>query len=437
MRIHVETTIDKDNRRALKKFFKAFYGEEFAPKNEFHYNEAEDGGGIASIDLYFKGKPPVKIIASIAGLGKITYHMFDNQGTYSLESDVQTEIENHISEVEKNDAQSKTDDALAFLDEKVEEEIIELDEKAEEKKKEVTTEDQSTTNRQAVREIIQLMKSSTNFETLAGQIADFLKISERMNEAFVFILKTVHQENKQITWHDLIQGMQAQGVTFNTYFRQKLIHVVKEKTGMNLVQFSKWISSTFEECQKVGSKDVQTSKSADNTIQSEIQVEATAQEVAEETTEQTEDVVQFYRMKEFLDRAAKNGQDINFKSYETFVRNLSEIDKSLPFNERVNRSLYLLEFPERFMCEEKAVLIDKLTKYMVPIMENRKILSGIDEKDIAEIPVVIRLTLAECINKTLKSFGCWGLLEGGLSVCDYIQGLRIILMTVEELKKLE
>lgn len=458
MRIHVETTIDQDNRSALKKFFKAFYGEEFSPKNEFRYNETEDGG-IAYINLYFKGKPPVKIMASIAGLGKITDHMFDNQGTYSLESDVQTESKepDEIAEAPKSEevvCQDDVDKDVKLLEtEKVTEKTAENTdqhdaEKVSEQIAKITYQQDKAANsvdaskaKEEVHipsEILSIMENTEYFSDLSEQLADALEIPEKMQDFFVYVCNAYQQLNGKATWTALVNMAEKEEITYHTYYRDKISAILKKKTGISLMAFLDMILSAFKKTDKIKDEKAEQvyevsgkcpeSAIMDSSEKTDVQEAAESIAIAdlpEESSEKT--YVELGVIREFIEAAQRRGEKIDFESFLTFEKNLNEIDKSLSLENRIKKALCSMKFPERLSQDEKLNWINSLVKDLsnrlnAVVMDFPAVCDGVN--------LETRCRLSEIISTTLKSFG---IVKESVKVSMFLDMIRWIIMTEEEL----
>lgn len=438
MRIHVEVVLDQENRRALKKFFKAFYGEEFAPKNEFHYNEDSDDG-VASITLYFDNTPPTKIMASIAGLGKITYHQFDNQGKQTLESNLHSESKESVSEtaeakgLEEIPESLKTED-LVQRNEETKASKIGICGKvhipAEHSTKAVELPKNEEAEVHIPSDVLAIIENAEHFSDMIQELADALEIPEKMQDFFIFACKTYRQLNGKSTWGNLVNMAKKAEIPYHTYYRDKMSAILKNKTSITLMAFLDVILSGFAKQNEIKDEKVERADEEISTDPAEKRdMQETAENMALEDSpeENSEEIyVELGVIRKILENAQTSGEKVDFEGFLTFEKNLNKIDKSLSLENRISKALYVMKFPERLNQDEKMDWHNSLVKD----------LSFRLKKAVPDFPAVCdgvnlenRCKLAEVISTTLKSFG----IKENIKDSSYLEMLRLIIMTEKEL----
>lgn len=442
MEIWVEVILDRDNQRGLKRFFKAFYGEEFDERSKFSYKEQEDG--IAAISLIFDEKPPVKIMSAVAGLGKITYHKFDKDKTIrskTSESNVRPDPKGEIFGAAENNTSNEADDSLAFSNKK----DMEL-ESTKQEKTEVAEKD-SITNGKVIGEIVSLIRSSTDFYVLTEKIVSAMNMPEKLVAPFNAILNLAY--DGKITWKIIFANLEKSNITFNQYLKIRLIDVVKKKTGMTFFRFLEWLVETFKTYSKAEDKKqvIEESTKTDEAVVNEKNVSCQSETIPLDLPEKTEvqeaaesiviadlpeessekTYVELGVIREFIEAAQRRGEKIDFESFLTFEKNLNEIDKSLSLENRIRKALCSMKFPERLSQDEKLNWINSLVKDLsnrlnAVVMDFPAVCDGVN--------LETRCRLSEIISTTLKSFG---IVKESVKVSMFLDMIRWIIMTEEEL----
>lgn len=368
---------ERHERKALKKFIKAFYGEEYDPRNEFMYGGEMDPKKM-KIFIFFEEKPPIEIISRIPELGiLIKYRMEDvaneTQVIPEAKSDTAEEIvseenkaetafdETNETQVIPNATEKSFSETQMIASETIDTEKI--------SKSEIeTTVEKKPFKKIATRElkrlemyadslknssvIMEFYEKARTFEEFSELVVKSLDCDEKCKCDLIRIFEIAQKTTETISIEKILE---ENDIKFYPLKRKKVCDSLKKLGAYTtMVSFIKgmkylWSQKTlFETNQEKDSYEKQEPATISRTIsRKNISASAVKNETAEKHEDQPE-VKEEVEPKEssncFLKSFRMAGVDVNSHEFLEMEKSLIGIDKALPIEEKVKKALEIVGY---------------------------------------------------------------------------------------------